>query len=382
MTTWRVDAAVVHPRFGEFVFLSSWDDQFVLNNSRVDVSNRTVNLRVYVSGGSRDQALHRAGREFHSIVWGLNLGGDSLIAQIREEPVEVPADEAVPGYTVDCPEDEKESTINILLVNHVVDRAAPAIAVEDVQKWMELYEMADAKNRRRIKDLVRGSFLMAYDREMGNFYGYKVLDTMLDDEFRHLRERDRFSRGKTKHHLRGLRGSFTELDSGIPEEVQDAMDTFEGHLSKFEEFSNEDLLHEMAEETGFYDEIEENAAASMKAHLMGMKAHGDETVIAAYRGNEEAIQALKSNESRDYEALMARMEGIEQEAVEEAAEHAMEHVKAWEDRFRKAQRARGRRIAHGLLSEQPDETAELDKEFSGMIALGKHLVEKSIKGEI
>lgn len=382
MTTWSVNASVVHPRFGEFVFLSSEQDSFVLNNCRVDTSDRSVDLEVFVSGGSRDQAIHRAGRVFHSIIRSINLSGDSVFAQIHEDqPVEVPADEADAAITVDCPTDEQDSAHNILLVNQVMERAAPAISSGDVTKWNELYERAGEKNRRRIKDLVRGSFLIAFDREMGNFYGYKVLDTILDDEFSHLRERSRFSRGKAKHHVRGLRNTFRHADEDVSAELEQALDTVEGHLTRLERFPKENMLHLMAEETGFYDDVEENVTASVTPQFFRQKA-GNMAVISAYRGDEDAIQALKASDSHDYEALMERMEELEREAEQEAAELAEEHVETWKDRFRQAQHARGSLIAHGLLSKQPDETAELNKEFSRLIALGKHLTEKSIRGRI
>lgn len=382
MTTWRVDATVVHPRFGEFVILSSWEDQLVLNNCQVDVSDRTVDLHVYVSGGSKDQAIHRAGRVFHTIVRGINLSGDSVIAQIPDEPVEVPAEEADPEITVDCPDDEKESTANILLVNRVMDRAAPPVAEEDVTKWTELYEKADEKNRRRVKDLIRGTFLLPFDKEMANFYGYKVLDTMLDDEFSHLNEKNRFSRGKASYHVQGLRGAFDRVEDSDRDDIEEALDTLEEHLPVLTSFPKDELLHRMAEETGFYEEVKDNKRSSIKSTLLRQKAREDTTVIAAYRGDEYAIQALKSSDSRDYDALMEKIAEIEREAAAEADELAEEHVEAWEERFKQAQKTRGDRIAHGLLSENPDETAELRTEFNGLIALGKHLVKESIRGNI
>ncbi|MFB6216525.1 MAG: hypothetical protein ABEJ72_06110 [Candidatus Aenigmatarchaeota archaeon] len=133
-----------------------------IENSRIDVSDRRVQLVQYVSGGSRDQAIHRAAREFKPIVLGINMAGEFAYVMVRE-PVEVQEEEADPEITISCPENEKETTRDILLTQREMRKPSSIPLFEEVEEWTQLYMEADERDKNRLENIVMGYRLFRFD---------------------------------------------------------------------------------------------------------------------------------------------------------------------------------------------------------------------------
>lgn len=94
----------------------------------------------YVTGGTRELAMHRAGKEFHDVVVGINLvGGESAYVKALE-PVEVPEVDADPEFAVTCDDDEPETVFNLFLVEQETQKAATALSFDDLTDWIDLYQ--------------------------------------------------------------------------------------------------------------------------------------------------------------------------------------------------------------------------------------------------
>lgn len=377
--TWKVVAAIRDFRENRSVMLSARDsNEEILGNCLVDFSGTTVELIMYVSGGDREQAMHRAGREFHNVVMGINLiGGESVYAEIKN-PEEISDEEANEAITMDCPEEEETGVFDLFFIEEETQKAPRGLSFEDLREWVELYTEADDWNKRRIKEISLGMRLAPFDMAMANFYAYKVIEDVLTEEFQELKEKSDYSRGRMEYFVGELRNAFDETAS---EEMNDALDTLESNLDDLEDFPRGDQWEELANRSGFYNEIEERKDA-IKSFIMTTYYPVGAFTVSAYQGDAEAQAFLKQSDQVDYEKKMNQMEEIEQEAEERAEERIENNIETWKETIRTAQDRRNYPIAHGLRSSYPSSRVERETEFAGMIEFAKHLVKKSIRGDI
>jgi hypothetical protein len=376
---WKVTGEVWDFQQNRFISLSSFEsDTAVVGDCLVDFSDRHVDLVTYVTDGTREQAKHRAGNEFHDVVMGINLvGGESAYVKVPE-PEEVSEDEADPAFTVTSDADEPETVFNLFLVEPEAEKAATALSFDDLTEWIDLYREAGERNRRRLKEIVMGVRLFPFDRAMANFYAYKVVEDVINKEFSELRERSNRSKGKANWMVGQLRSTFEDVDSP---EVDEAIETIDDHNDALENYSKADLWQEVAEQTGFYDTVWEKKE-SVKSLRLTTSTPANAITINAYYGDKEAQEMLRQSDNVDYEAAMERMEEFEQEVEERTVEQLEEEIETWRETFSTAPNQRPSGIAHGLRADHPDATAERETEFTGMVAFARHLVKQSITGEL
>lgn len=377
--TWKVVGEIWDFQQNRFVSLSSLESNTaVVGDCLVDFAGRRVDLMTYVTSGTREQAMHRAGKEFHDVVVGINLvGGESAYVKVLE-PEEVPEDDADPEFTVTCDDDAPETVFNLFLVEQETQKAATALSFDDLTDWIDLYQEADERNRRRLKEIVMGVRLFPFDRAMANFYAYKVVEDVINNEFSELRERSDRSKGKVDWMIGQLRSAFDDIDSS---DVDEAVETLAQHTDTLDDYSKANLWQDVAEQTGFYDSVWEKKE-SVKSLRLQTSTPASALAINAYYGDEEAQARLKQSDTVDYDEAMERMEELEQEVEERTVEQLEEEIETWQETFSSAPNQRPSGIAHGLRADHPDATAERETEFTGMIAFARHLVKQSIRDEL
>jgi len=376
---WKVVGEIWDFQQNRFVSLSSLESNTaVIGDCLVNFADRRVDLVTYVRGGTREQAKHRAGKEFHDVVVGINLvGGESAYVKVPE-PEEVPEEEIDSAFTVTCDDDEPETVFNLFLVEPETQKAATALSLDDLTDWIDLYQEADERNRRRLKEIVMGVRLFPFDRAMANFYAYKVVEDVINNEFSELRERSDRSEGKVDWMVGQLRRAFDDLDS---QDVDEAIETLAQHTDALDSYSKADLWQDVAEQTGFYESVWDKKE-SVKSLRLTTSTPASAITINAYYGDEEAQGMLKESDNVDYEEAMERMEELEQEAEQRTVEQLENEIETWQETFSTVPRQRPNGIAHGLRANHPDATAERETEFTGMIAFARHLVKQSINDNL
>lgn len=377
---WKVTGNVIG--FGDFE-----DETFVgiagidgdigqIETCQVDTSDRRAQLTQYVSGCTRGQAIHRAARAFQPIVVGINLAGEFVYVKIQE-PESVPDKEADTALTVPCPDDENEGTYDVFLARRPMQKGSSMPLVEEIEDWVHLYTTASERNRKRLENIVMGFRVFQYDEEMAFLYGYKVIENFLDHEFSDISDKSTYSRGRVESHLlRDLNTAFDNVDDAA---VKQALRTLEQYTSELDDFPRAEMLHEICQRTGFYEQKQEPSdtykAVRLRTKTGFVVPTAPWVAMNAYEGDEEARQQL-AEMSFDVEEILAEMEEIVDEVEEEAREHADETLETWKNLVDDATDYR-HRVTHEL-SEPTRRNINIVK----LLNLAKYLTEKSINDDL
>lgn len=253
------------------------------------------------------------------------------------------------------------------------DNWDPVTEFEDERKWRTLYEQAEDRNQSQIEAIAKGLRLKKYDQEMAYLYGYKVVEDVLKDDYSDLWEKSTYSEGRIGYFLSEVKTAFKRTSES--EDVLEHIEAVEEEVDRLDDFPRKEMIDVLLQESGFYTKMEESKESTKDLYLwLYARRHFDidaDLALAAYNGEEEAVDEVRKSFKEDYEQIMSQLEDYEGTAKEEAVDFTDDLLDAWENRSSLIPDARNpmvHRPNHEISPALADAT----------LHLAKYLVEESV----